>query len=336
MEKEYNWAEVLPGYHNDLPEAFQKLVQLLEQNQFELLTIPGNETAYRLVYLMNDAVESFLVFENAKITGTYDQEYDGEIEARLEERSDGYILIVYQSENVFTLSFRKLQLEVHLFNYGQIGHFWVKGYEYLRLLEYRIAILRDKYEYLGAAFCTPEEIELAALAAFPPLNYCCYPAVSKKYVVPAAELWEVSDEALQVMETLACEVNDKSLLKALGKYRVRPGKRNARKIAVMLHRNAHAEVIDLLTEKLCRAAAYYENRSFTEPEAGVYKRILRMAQERQKELFAQGKKASIVRQEPFVFARDSIEFQVYVMIWEKGLWNRRTKIERFSEECMDA
>lgn len=49
-----------------LPETFQKLGEALEQGQFELLF---TEEKLRLVYLMNDAVESFLVFENARMTG---------------------------------------------------------------------------------------------------------------------------------------------------------------------------------------------------------------------------------------------------------------------------
>ena len=49
-----------------LPEAFLKLGEVLEQGQFELLF---TEEKLRLVYLMNDAVESFLVFENARMTG---------------------------------------------------------------------------------------------------------------------------------------------------------------------------------------------------------------------------------------------------------------------------
>lgn len=55
-----------------------------------------------------------------------------------------------------------LDLEVYLYNYGEIGHFWVPGYEYLRQLEYRIAIARDKLEYLGEEFCTEEERALGA------------------------------------------------------------------------------------------------------------------------------------------------------------------------------
>ena len=88
--------------------------------------------------------------------------------------------MVRQGDNAVTLLFENLDLEVHLYNYGEIAHFWVPGYEYLRQLEYRIAILRDKCEYLGPEYCTPEERRLAHLAYFPPLNYCCYPAVPEK------------------------------------------------------------------------------------------------------------------------------------------------------------
>lgn len=51
-------------------------------------------------------------------------------------------------------------------------------------LEFRIAVLWDKYEYLGEAVCNEEERKLVQLAYFPPLNYTCYPAVSKQYIVP--------------------------------------------------------------------------------------------------------------------------------------------------------
>ena len=45
-------------------EVIGKLAQLLEQDQFELIF---QEAKVRLVYLMNDAVESFLVFKNVQI-----------------------------------------------------------------------------------------------------------------------------------------------------------------------------------------------------------------------------------------------------------------------------
>ena len=54
--------------------TLEKLEQLLEQDQFELIF---TEQDIRLVYLMNDAVESFLVFQNVRMTGEYKDEYEG-------------------------------------------------------------------------------------------------------------------------------------------------------------------------------------------------------------------------------------------------------------------
>ena len=42
-----------------------------------------------LVYLMNDAVESFLVFHNATITGQYKSEYEGGLLAVLDKKRRG-------------------------------------------------------------------------------------------------------------------------------------------------------------------------------------------------------------------------------------------------------
>ena len=54
-----------------LPDTFDKLKELLTQDQFELLLDEEKKEEkqkIRLVYLMNDAVESFLVFHEARLT----------------------------------------------------------------------------------------------------------------------------------------------------------------------------------------------------------------------------------------------------------------------------
>ena len=107
-------------------EELERLDVLLSQGQFELL-LPGErygggEKEIWLVYLMNDAAESFLVFHDAELTGTYQKEYEGEIDAALEKDGEQYVLIVRQGETVCTLFFSRLSLEVHLFDYGKTGH----------------------------------------------------------------------------------------------------------------------------------------------------------------------------------------------------------------------
>lgn len=148
-------------------DTFVMLEELLEQDQFELLPAKEGDTERRLVYLMNDAVESFLVFRGAALTGHYLEDYEGALTWSMSRDAARYVLVVRQGDNAVTLLFENLDLEVHLYNYGEIAHFWVPGYEYLRQLEYRIAILRDKCEYLGLEYCTEEERKLAPFGLFP-------------------------------------------------------------------------------------------------------------------------------------------------------------------------
>lgn len=275
-------------------ETIGMLQELLEQNQFELL-IPEEPEAkdIRLVYLMNDAVESFLIFRNAHMTGTYKSEYEGELEFSLshDEKREEYILSVWQGDSVVTVWFRKLELEAHLYNYGAIGHFWVKGWEYLRQLEYRISILRDKYEYLGPEFCTPGEQKIALLCDFPPLNCSCYPAVPEKYLVPRENVWEPTAEAIAVMEELAAKTGDTKLQKMLNDYRKDPAPVNARKIASALRKNVHADTVDLLSVWLKEETATYPDRSYGAETDQQIRTMLQQAEDKRMELERKGKES---------------------------------------------
>ena len=66
-------------------DTFEMLKRLLSQNEFELL-LPDqtgakekntDKTDIRLVYQMKDTIESFLVFKEARMTGTYKEDYEG-------------------------------------------------------------------------------------------------------------------------------------------------------------------------------------------------------------------------------------------------------------------
>lgn len=327
--------------------TLKKLAQLLEQDQFELIfsekiqkedltskrEVPQGQDI-RLVYLMNDAVESFLVFENARFTGEYLPDYEGTIKAVLEKKEKEYILVVNQGEDsVFTIFFESLKLEIQCYDYGKIGHFWVEGYEYLRQLEYRIAILRDKVDYLGEQknCCTKEERKLALLAEFSPLNYCSYPSVKPEYVVPKSEPWQVNLDATRLMKELAIQVKDKMLIQMLALYEQYPVKTIAKIIAKMLHRKRHLAVIRLLDKKLQKEAGNYPKRSFGKKSNAEHKKQIEQAYERQKALKAKGIESEVLWQEPFVYAQDSVEFEVYVMVWKKGILNQKVEVERMGK-----
>lgn len=332
MPSEEEKVEMENEYTEEIPEAFQKLDELLRQDQFELL-FPDkdaeNQDEIRLVYLMNDAVESFLVFTGARMTGHYQKDYEGELDATLSQEDGEYVLVVYQGETVVTIFFQDLQLKINLYNYGDVGHFWVKGYEYLRILEYRLAILNDKCEYLGEEAASDTERKLAKLVHFPPLNYSCYPAVPEKYIVPMEDPWNPTDEAMDVMEELAKGAGDQSLLKWLNIYRKHHGKKMSRWIARLLHREKHAEVVELLNKKLAKEAKKYPRRDFGEKFNEKYQKVLEKAEKRKAELEAKGQKVTLVREEPFAAARDSVDFKVYLMIWKEKRWNRVVEIEEY-------
>lgn len=309
--------------------AFSKLGEALEQGQFELLF---TEEKIRLVYLMNDAVESFLVFENARMTGEYIVEWEGEMEAELsipEELDDEYVLVVRRGETVVTLFFEDLSEEIYLYDYGEIGHFWMKGAEYLRQIEYKIAIVRDKLDYLGEEYCNQIERKLAVLADFPPLNHCCYPAVSKQYIVPREDPWVPSADAHRAIQELAAAAEDKKLLRSLGIYQKHPWKWLAKRIARMLEDRCHAAVTDLLLEELKMAAASYPRRKFTDEEECWNHAIDKKALDRKRELEEQGFQVNVFREEPFVASKDSIQYKVSLMIWNKKGKKRKVQIEEF-------
>ena len=276
------------AYQISQERALEMLEELLEQDQFELL-LPE----YKLVYMMNDAVESFLVFHGARMTGIYQDDYEGPLDASVTYENGEYVLVVHQDDSVVTLFYQSLSVEVHLYNYGEIGHFWVEGYEYLRQLEYRIAILRDKLEYLGPEFCTPTEQKLAMLEQFPPLNYCCYPAVPDQYIVPKDNPWQPSEEAITVMEEFAEEADDKSMIKVLKYYR-KP------------------------------------NRSFGKEADERHQKLISQAKKEQAELYQQGIKSEVLREEPFVTAQDELDYKVYLMIYKWQGKNRGVNVRRIN------
>lgn len=307
-------------------EVLEKLVQLLEQDQFELIF---TEQDIRLVYLMNDAVESFLVFQNVRMTGEYKDDYEGELDATLERQGQKYVLIVHQGDTVVTLFFENLIQENHFYEYGTIAHFWVKKYEYLRQLEYRLAILRDKYDYLGEKSCNEKEKQLAQLVDFPPLNYCCYPAVPAKYIVPRENPWEPSEDALMVMEELAERAGDRFLKVVLKLYRKCPIPFLAKRIGNMLHRNRHSKVVNLIDREIQEASKKYPCRYFGRDIELKVHQTMNAVKERQNQLKEKGQQSVILREEPFTTAQDSISYKIYLMIWKQGILNRKVVIEEY-------
>ena len=67
-----------------------------------------------------------------------------------------------------------------------------------------------------------------------------------------------------------------------------------------------------------------------ETQEQYHEKLLMQAARRKAELEAQGKQVTLVREEPFTTAQDSVEYNIYLMIWQKKWGNRIVDVERFS------
>ncbi len=317
------------------------LEELLSQNEFELLT-PENEDP-RLVYLMNDAVESFLVFENGTVTGEYDPDYEGELDVTLtdirkepvDKNPQNYHLAVKQGSSVVSVFFNRLELQADCYDYGRIAHFWMDGFENLRQIEYRLAILRDKIFYLGEEFANDKEKQLYHLEAFPPLNYTCYPAVPEKYLVTRENAWVPTEEAVSVMKQMCIQTNDRTMNILLSVYGRFPAKFLAGLIAKLLASSRHAALTDRIDDSIEQAASVYPNRIFGGSTEKTYRANLEMAKDRAQKYKKTGgnsyDRIRVLAEEPFTTAMDSIEAHVYIMKIRNGMFKRFIEIEEITD-----
>ncbi len=310
-----------------------KLNIIIDQGMFEPISVNQNSdenerSDYKIIYLMNDTVESFLVFKNAKCTGEYIEKFEGFTDIELEKRDDGYVLIVKQEQTYFLIFFDDIEIENHYYNYGSIGHFWIKRYEHLRVLEYQTAIVWDKMCYLGEGACTAEELKIASLKQFPPLNYCSYPCVSDIYQVPLEDKWHLSEDANEFMIELAENAGDDDLKRMLLDYGKNPTVRNAKRLAKIFRLKKHRKVVMMLMEYIKKAASVYPDRKFNKNVEENKSLLMKKAFERKKELEDNKREAVVYREEPFVYDCDGVEFNVYIMIWKNGIRNSRVEIEK--------
>ena len=159
------------------------------------------------------------------------------------------------------------------------------------------------------------------------MNYTCYPAISKEYLVERENAWKPAGQALSVMEELLKETGDKQLLRLVRLYAMFPVKILARYIAMQLHRTKHRKVVQLLQQQVRQAAKYYPERKFSGKEEKKFREQRKRAQDCAREWEEKGYRVDIFREEPFTVSRDSVEGKYYVMIWKKGFRNQKVKIE---------
>lgn len=249
----------------------------------------------------------------------------------MEKLEDGYMLIVNQGgENVFTIKFVKLSITSTYFNYGCMGHFWVKGYEYLRQLEYQFAVIRDKYRFLGSSSCNEKELVFMRLADFPPVKK--YRSVPKAYYVPYPD--SIYPEAVSYLMEAARSVGDRNMERMLKIYQKKPDSLKCNIIASMFHKKSHGRFIDKIINDMRDAASSYDRRKFDKEEEIQNRKIHEKALKIMNNFKQKGYECFLYREEPFVYLKDTITYKEHVLVFKNHGLNRKCDIYTITNDEM--
>lgn len=241
-------------------QALEKLMHVFEYNVFELCGPFENagRTDYYVPYMMNDAVEDYLILKNCRIVGEFLADTELPQAAQIAENEDGYVLAVRQGdENAFTLYFDDVEESVQCYQYHEIGHFWVVGQEQWRQLVYMIGTIHDKYTFLGEAFCNEQEMELLHLVEFAPFREWSPIHESLE------DTYEETEEGFEAMVRFVEQAGDKGYLRWISLYRrFRSHSWLSKLLANQLLSPKREELYQLIFDKVCEASLQYPKRIY--------------------------------------------------------------------------
>lgn len=263
-------------------KAIFYLKRLLIENEFELWrTEDMSEKNWKVTYMFNDAVESYLLLEEVILTGEYKRELEN-LELDLIEEENRYGVRGRQSSgNCFVVWFSKIQFICELYAYDEIGHFWVKGVEHFRQLVYEIGLIQDKWEYLGSEYCSKKEQELLHLLEFAPFrSYYSVPWEMEEDFFSTREgihafqkIWkEVSESHKRNITNKKYDKYEKKMKRLLIKYEKNGSKHVEKRIHKLLNCSGYERYYWKIREKVMEASGKYSSRSFP----GFDKQIAKM------------------------------------------------------------
>ncbi|MBE6844429.1 MAG: hypothetical protein E7508_01765 [Ruminococcus sp.] len=316
-----NLRQYLPGLTEDMPLELLNLAKLLEEQCIEFIT---DESDFKIIYLANDCVESFLEFADSEIKGECLTDYDGYTDVSVEKYGDRFLLVFHQgNENVFTVTFTDVRVSAYSYNYGNTGHFWVYGYCDLRLIDYWLGIINDKYKCL-TGYCTEQETELAELSQFKPLRY--FNSVPEKYMSNSDYVEFTTEKSAEIFMKLTFEAGDKALYNYIKKRGI--NSHTEKVIAKLLTKPKHSEIVNLIIRKIKTAASVYPDRNYGD-KAGEYNRIYQAALSEAEKYKNSSSVVSVYKEEPFAHMSDSMEFKVQILVTENKRFKRKYRVITF-------
>lgn len=240
--------------------AYLEEIFACEVFEFHQVSDEEGKQSFYIPYMMNDALECYLMLADGHMTGEYRAELKEPMSADFVETDEGPAIIFRQGiGNVFTVWYQNCYRILECYRYDQIGHFWVEGEEHWRRLVYIVGTIHDKFNYMGETVCNALELELMPLMEFAPFRFFSpiHDSLDDEY--------EESTEGLETMKKYACEAGDRSFLRLLKLYEVVPFKRQCMGFLVQaMKKQKRTRLYQLIFEKVHQASVSYPERMYPE------------------------------------------------------------------------
>lgn len=232
---------------------------LLEQHAFEvqMKNSPNGSLDFYVPYIMNDALECFLLIRNVYLQGEYLNYFYDDTRVELLGSRQRPALVFHQgTSNVFTVWFEDCYQILDCYRYDQIGHFWRKGEEQWRRLVYILGTIHDKCKYMGDNVCNETELELIKLMGFAPLRM--YTPINESL----DEIYPDSEEGFQLIQKYAEEVDDQFFLKLLKLYEKLHFPFVANLLFRTMNYSGRYKLYQHIYEKVVKASEAYPDREY--------------------------------------------------------------------------
>jgi len=213
-------------------------------------------------YMMSDAVESILILRSCRMTGHFDPDIKGPINAEfLEGENSG--VIIRQEGNVFSLWYESLAEDTRLYRYDQIGHFWVQRLEQWRRLTYIIGTMHDKFHHLGREYCNETEEAICDLIEFGPFRLFTPVEFSLDY------RYDESPAGAHIMAMFAEGADRPIFAKLCRLYGRFPNPWLRKRLAMYLTKSKNQLIFEILHRITMEAASQWPERDYG-PEQNEY------------------------------------------------------------------
>ena len=292
-------------------QKLKRLEEVFEHQVFELCGPFKTETGsdYCVPYMMNDALEDYLILKNCRMVGEYVHGIKAEHTMQVAEHNNGYVMAVRQgSENAFTLYFESIEESLEFYQYHKIGHFWVKGQEQWRQLVYIIGTIYDKCQYLGEEACNEMELELMNLIEFAPFR--AWSPIHE----PLDSMYPTTYEGVEIARKLALEAGDLEYAKWITRYERFQGRMFGNVLYKKLLSPKREAFYELIWKKVEEASSQYPERTY---QAELMEEMNRLREKVAGEFLEKGFEGTYPK-----FKKDSIQVLVMeehpftIMEWE--------------------